>query len=84
MADSALNYLRQRIRENDSLPEGARCRELREACGLTVADMATAMDVTGAAIRQWERGERTPRGALRAQWIEVMRGLEREISARSE
>jgi DNA-binding transcriptional regulator YiaG len=82
MTGSGLDYLRQRISENDAFPNAQQCREIRERCGLTVADMATAMNVTGAAVRQWERGERQPRGALRAQYVEIINGLRADLDLR--
>lgn len=38
-------------------------RELREAAGLTKADVARAMEVDEAAVHRWDNGEALPRAA---------------------
>lgn len=40
---------------------GVKIRELREAAGLTKADIARAMDVDQAAVFRWETGGAFPR-----------------------
>lgn len=41
----------------------ARIRKIRRGVGVSQAVMAKLMNVSDAAIRQWERGERKPSGA---------------------
>ena len=40
---------------------GTRLREAREACGLTIEDVADRMTVDAATVEAWERGETAPR-----------------------
>ena len=37
-------------------------RTIREAAGLSQAEIAAALKVTQTAVSRWERGERVPRG----------------------
>lgn len=61
------------------LPSPAVCREIRERAGLTLSDIARALDVTPTSVHRWEAGYR-PR---RAKAIEYRRLLEelREVTA---
>ncbi|OLB80752.1 MAG: hypothetical protein AUI14_05745 [Actinobacteria bacterium 13_2_20CM_2_71_6] len=68
-------FLRRRIQEQRELPSPDARRQLREACGLSVNDLAQSVGVTPAAVRQWERGERAPRGELRRRYVEALRVL---------
>lgn len=74
-------FLWRRIQEQRELPAHDACRELREACDLSVNDMAVAVGVTAQAVRQWERGVRTPRGELRKRYIEALRVLKEATAA---
>jgi len=54
--------LRDHIRAKRQLPPPPARRALREAAGLSGADVARAMGVTRQAVSNWERGRRAPRG----------------------
>jgi DNA-binding transcriptional regulator YiaG len=70
--------LRQRIQDVRDLPSPAERRALREALGLSTGDVAATVPCTRQAIRSWEAGTRTPRGAMRRRYVEVLRALARE------
>lgn len=78
-----LEFLRRRIQEQQDLPSPDACRQMREACGLSTSDIAVALGVTAQAVRQWERGERAPRGDTRRRYVEAVRVL-RETVTRQE
>lgn len=68
-------FLWRRIQEQRELPPPDVGRQLREACGLSVNDVAVSIGVTPQAVRQWERGVRSPRGELRKRYVEALRVL---------
>jgi hypothetical protein len=72
-------YLRRRIQEWRELPPPDECRRLVEACDVPIRDIADSIGVTDAAVRQWLRGERTPRGELRRRYVEAMRVLREAV-----
>lgn len=74
------DYLRRRIQEKRELPPPDDRRQLREACDIPVSVLAESIGVTPAAVRQWERGERTPRGEILRRYLEALRVL-RESAA---
>lgn len=51
----------ERIRMRRTLPSPEKRREIREAAGLTLQDLADAIGVTPATIHYWEQGTRNPR-----------------------
>jgi DNA-binding transcriptional regulator YiaG len=54
--------------------------QIREAGGLTQADLARWLGVTQAAVARWEAGERTPRGASAIAYGRALRKIEREVA----
>jgi transcriptional regulator with XRE-family HTH domain len=60
-------------------------RDLREATGLTQAELANRLEVATATLRNWERGMHRPKGrnlarlatALGVDWRELSEGTER-------
>lgn len=61
----------------DSLPDPEVARALRRAAGLTVRELADALDVTAPTISRWERGLRHPRGQLRERYAGALEELRR-------
>jgi transcriptional regulator with XRE-family HTH domain len=70
--------LRNLIRARRQLPPPPTRRALREASGLSGADVARAMGVTRQAVSNWERGLRDPRGATLDAYLEVLALLREE------
>lgn len=75
---SGMDFLRQRIQEQRELPAPEERKRLREACGVSVTDLAQSICVTGAAVRQWESGVRAPQGVRLRRYIEALRVLKEE------
>ncbi len=61
-----------------SLPSPARRRQLRRKAGISQQTVAAALGVTRAAVTRYERGERTPRGAVLRAYVEILDRLSRE------
>jgi transcriptional regulator with XRE-family HTH domain len=61
----------------NSLPHPEVARALRRAAGLTVYELADALDVTAPTISRWERGLRHPRGQLRERYAGALEELRR-------
>jgi transcriptional regulator with XRE-family HTH domain len=60
-----------------SLPSPSVRRELREAAGLSQADIAAALGVSPAAVSRWEAGKRAPRGPWADLYRELLQSLVR-------
>ncbi|NJP65521.1 helix-turn-helix domain-containing protein [Streptomyces spiramenti] len=71
MTDPIENLLRQA----DPLPPPGERLRLREAGGLSRAQVAAAVGVTSDTLRRWEAGETTPAGEHRATYTRLLRGL---------
>ena len=66
----------ERLRVHAGLPSPAERRRLREASGLSQAELAHIVGVSTAAIGHWETGARsTPRGPLLPRYVEALRVL---------
>lgn len=78
MVDKLGEAMARRAAQRD-LPNLDRCRELREAHGLTRADLAEALDVSAATVSRWERGLRRPRGAEAVTYLKALRRLAHEL-----
>ncbi|MEV6536010.1 helix-turn-helix domain-containing protein [Streptomyces sp. NPDC051639] len=59
----------------DELPEPAERRRLREAAGLSQAQIATAMGTRREAVGNWESGRTEPRPPQRAAYARLLEGL---------
>jgi transcriptional regulator with XRE-family HTH domain len=53
----------------------ARGRELREAAGLSLAEVGAAIGTSAASIQRWELGQRTPHGELAARYGALLEAL---------
>lgn len=67
--------IRSRLQLRRGLPPPQERRELRTATGLTQQELADAVGVTRAAISQWEKGVRTPRGALLDRYVDALNAM---------
>ena len=74
----ALTAAIERAKVRRRLPPPPARRLLRERAGLSQLDIATALDVTTAAVSRWETGNRTPRGGVLQRYVETLDRLARE------
>ena len=70
----------EQAQQHLTLPPPAERRRLRRAAGLTLADLAQAVNVSAVSVHRWERGTRTP--ALRhvARYAGLLGVLAREVA----
>jgi DNA-binding transcriptional regulator YiaG len=57
-----------------------RARAIREASGLTQAEIASPCNVTAGAIYHWETGGRVPRGEAALRYGRLLRDLEKRAN----
>lgn len=65
--------------EGRAAASSGRGKRLREAAGLSRADLARLVGVTQPAISRWEAGERVPRGSSAIAYARALRRLEELI-----
>jgi transcriptional regulator with XRE-family HTH domain len=70
------DVIRSRLKLRHDLPPPERCKELREAAGLSQQDIADAVGVTRQAVGHWETGFRRPGGPALGRYMEALRVLE--------
>ena len=70
-------------RERVDLPPPAERRALRKALGLTLQEVAGLVGCSHVAVVHWERGERTPQGANRTRYRELLEALEKRRRKRA-
>ncbi|MFJ5155750.1 helix-turn-helix transcriptional regulator [Streptomyces sp. NPDC088353] len=58
------------------LPTPPERRAIREAAGLTQAQVGSAVGVTPQAVALWESGRRTPRGHFLEKYVEAIRAMQ--------
>lgn len=71
----------ERARRSQALPPNAERRLLRLRAGLTLADVAGCLGVSGAAVSRYETGHRTPRGVVLDGYLAVLNRLKNEQPA---
>ncbi|MGW1007687.1 telomere-associated protein Tap [Streptomyces sp. NPDC002520] len=71
---SAVDALLEQVAQDD-LPAPAERRRLREAAGLSQAQIATALDARREAVGNWETGRTEPRPPKRAAYARLLEGL---------
>ncbi|MGW7467870.1 telomere-associated protein Tap [Streptomyces xantholiticus] len=71
---SAVDALLEQVAQDD-LPEPAERRRLREAAGLSQAQIAKALDARREAVGNWEAGRTEPRPPKRAAYARLLEGL---------
>ena len=82
MAGTTLDEALDQARARKALPAPRVRRLLREASGLTQADLAAAVGVDPASISRWESGIRHPRRAAHTRYAAVLERLAEEVNAR--
>lgn len=71
---SAVDALLEQVAQDD-LPAPAERRRLREAAGLSQAQIATALNARREAVGNWETGKTEPRPPKRAAYARLLEGL---------
>ncbi|WP_331762210.1 helix-turn-helix domain-containing protein (plasmid) [Streptomyces sp. NBC_01520] len=71
---SAVDALLEQVAQ-DELPTPAERKRLREAAGLSQAQIATALDARREAVGNWEAGRTEPRPPKRAAYARLLEGL---------
>ncbi|MGA5008969.1 telomere-associated protein Tap [Streptomyces koyangensis] len=80
---SAVDALLEQVAQED-LPTPAERRRLREAAGLSQAQIATALDARREAVGNWETGRTEPRPPKRAAYARLLEGLAARFPASGE
>lgn len=73
--------LRATIRRAQSLPPPEDRAALREAAGISRAELASAVGVTPGTVWMWEKGKRQPTGIRRQRYIDALDVLAANASA---
>lgn len=68
-------HLAETVRLRKALPTPAMCRALREAAGVSAAQVAAPVGVTRQTVSKWELGTRTPRGEHLRRYLDVLDAL---------
>ncbi|MFJ1991907.1 telomere-associated protein Tap [Streptomyces asiaticus] len=71
---SAVDALLEQVAQDD-LPAPAERKRLREAAGLSQAEVARALDIRREAVGNWESGRTEPRQPKRAAYARLLKGL---------
>ncbi|MGV9852787.1 telomere-associated protein Tap [Streptomyces sp. NPDC003442] len=71
---SAVDALLEQVAQDD-LPTPAERKRLREAAGLSQAEVAGALDIRREAVGNWESGKTEPRQPKRAAYARLLKGL---------
>ena len=74
-----LDQIEQLIAARRKIGSGTTARQIREAAGMTQADIAEKVGVTASAMSRLEAGTRTPRPETLLRWAEVLRDIERRL-----
>ncbi|MFJ2774264.1 telomere-associated protein Tap [Streptomyces sp. NPDC087300] len=78
----AVDALLEQVAQDD-LPAPAERKRLREAAGLSQAQIATALDARREAVGNWESGKTDPRSPKRAAYARLLEGLAARFPAPS-
>ncbi|MEU6019652.1 helix-turn-helix transcriptional regulator [Streptomyces sp. NPDC047515] len=76
----AVDALLEQVAQDD-LPAPAERKRLREAAGLSQAQIATALDARREAVGNWETGRTEPRPPKRAAYVRLLEGLAQRFPA---
>ncbi|MEU0084390.1 helix-turn-helix transcriptional regulator [Streptomyces sp. NPDC006274] len=76
----AVDALLEQVAQDD-LPEPAERKRLREAAGLSQAQIAKALDARREAVGNWEAGKTEPRPPKRAAYARLLEGLAARFAA---
>ena len=55
-----------------SLTQSGAARSIRLTAGLSLAELASAIDVGSSTIRRWERNQRRPHGELALRYLDLL------------
>jgi transcriptional regulator with XRE-family HTH domain len=69
-----------RLAEIRQLAASGKAKAIREHAGLSIREVAGAIDVSPSGIFRWENGERTPRGDAAVRYAKFLRQLSRRAS----
>ena len=72
---SSLDQALRRVELRRALPDPARIRLIRQAAGLTQAEVGAAVGVTQETVSKWESGDATPSNVRLAALIDVLLAL---------
>ncbi|SHM23529.1 telomere-associated protein Tap [Actinacidiphila paucisporea] len=72
---SAVDALLEEVAASEALPPPAERKRLREAAGLSQAQVARAVDTRREAVGNWEAGRTEPRPPQRAAYARLLEGL---------
>jgi len=73
---ATLEKLTQSVRARQALPAPSARRALRQAAGVSLADVASVVGVSRQAVGLWEAGLRHPRGSNLDSYLGVLRALQ--------
>ena len=76
-----MNRLTEEVRRARRLPPPPMARAIRESAGVSQSRLAEALGVHRVTCTRWELGTRSPRGALRLAYAEILEELQREVLA---
>ena len=76
-----LEQLLTEARARRSLPEPELRRLLRQRAGLSQEQVAEVLGVNRVAVSRYESGQRTPRGTVQLQYVQLLQRLGDEIAA---
>jgi len=74
-----LDQIERLIAARRKVGSGATARQLREAAGLTQADVAAKIGVTASAMSRLESGARKPREETLMRWADVLQEIEKRL-----
>jgi DNA-binding transcriptional regulator YiaG len=70
MSDDVVDLVRAR-----DLARSGRAKAIREAAGLSLAELGAALGVNGSTIGRWEAGERAPRADAARRYAKLLKQL---------
>jgi DNA-binding transcriptional regulator YiaG len=73
--------LAAQVRAARRLPPPAIARAIRDAAGVSQQQVADELGINRVSLARWELGTRSPRGALRLRYIELLDALRDAVAA---
>ena len=74
-----MSALLEEVRLGQHLPTPGQARKIRVLAGVSQQRLADELEVDRVTVARWESGERSPRGALRAKYAELLGELQRAL-----
>jgi transcriptional regulator with XRE-family HTH domain len=78
---STIAKLEVKVQALAALPTPPARKALRQAAGVTMADVAAVVGVSRQAVSQWERGEARPAGEHLHAYLELLAMFKRSVGA---